>query len=154
MCLPSRCPETVLVYQPISRSLLSNSSTRYIAPSLRLFVPNGLQANCHFSFPRAVTPTSVLGVTFLPVAQFSACSCCYLHLRSKYCPQILVLRTLSLCGLMIRGENSHLHKIFVLNKITRKFWFSWFIIVTHATSPTFPNLTRFSIYLHTDLRIY
>jgi hypothetical protein len=29
MCLPSLCPETVLVYPPISRSLHSNSSTRY-----------------------------------------------------------------------------------------------------------------------------
>jgi hypothetical protein len=29
MCLPSRCPETCLVYPPISRSLHSNGSTRY-----------------------------------------------------------------------------------------------------------------------------
>jgi hypothetical protein len=28
-CLPSRCPETVLVYPPISRSLHSNGPTRY-----------------------------------------------------------------------------------------------------------------------------
>jgi hypothetical protein len=47
-CLPSRCLETALVYLLNSRSLHSNGSTRYIAPSLRLFVSNGLQAYRHF----------------------------------------------------------------------------------------------------------
>jgi hypothetical protein len=36
----------------VSWSLHSNSSTRYIAPSFRLFVPNGLQAYHHFFFSK------------------------------------------------------------------------------------------------------
>jgi hypothetical protein len=60
----------------------------HIAPSLRLFVPNSLLAYCHFfflkgcawianrhtaicSFLRAVLARSVIGLTFLPLAQFS-----------------------------------------------------------------------------------
>jgi hypothetical protein len=42
-CLPSCCPETALVYSAILRSLHSNGCTRYIVPSLRLFVTNGLE---------------------------------------------------------------------------------------------------------------
>jgi hypothetical protein len=39
-CLSSRCPETALVYPPISRSLHSNGSTRYIIFSLNNFLHN------------------------------------------------------------------------------------------------------------------
>jgi hypothetical protein len=53
------------------RSLHRNGFTRYIALSLRLFVPNGLQAYSRFFFTEAVLTTSVLSLTFLPVARFS-----------------------------------------------------------------------------------
>jgi hypothetical protein len=43
-------PRKGLVYLPVSRSSHSNGSTQYIAPSLRPFVPNGLQAYRHFFF--------------------------------------------------------------------------------------------------------
>jgi hypothetical protein len=46
---PGRCLTTVVVLSFVSRSLLSNGSTRYIAPSLRLFVPSTLEAYRHFS---------------------------------------------------------------------------------------------------------
>jgi hypothetical protein len=44
------CAEVYFSYPPISQSLHSNGCTCYTAPSLRFFVPNGLQAYRHFFF--------------------------------------------------------------------------------------------------------
>jgi hypothetical protein len=44
-CLRIRCCRNMF-----TASLHRNGCTRYIAPSLRLFVTNGLQAYCHFVF--------------------------------------------------------------------------------------------------------
>jgi hypothetical protein len=49
----------------------NNSSSRYIAVSLKLFVPNSLQEYRHFVFPMAIFATSVLGLTLNSVARVS-----------------------------------------------------------------------------------
>jgi hypothetical protein len=51
-CLPSSYPETALLYLLISWLLHSNGSTCYIAPFLRLFILNGLEAYHHFFFSK------------------------------------------------------------------------------------------------------
>jgi hypothetical protein len=57
-----------------NKPLPSNGFTCHIAPSLRVFVPNSLTAY-HLSFlPRSVLATSVIGLTFLPVARFFSSS--------------------------------------------------------------------------------
>jgi hypothetical protein len=55
------CIATGIVYRVIT----SNRTTCYIAPSLRLFFLNILQAH-HFSFQTTVFVTSVIGLAFLP----------------------------------------------------------------------------------------
>jgi hypothetical protein len=61
----------------ISRSLPGNRSTHYIAPSLRLFVPNGLQHTTISSFLMAVLVMYVISLTFLLL---------WLGFHGDYCP--------------------------------------------------------------------
>jgi hypothetical protein len=62
-CLLRICCLVADVLLFVLRSLPSNRSTRYIAPSYRRTAIS--------SFPRAVLVTSVIGLAFFPVAQFS-----------------------------------------------------------------------------------
>jgi hypothetical protein len=69
--LPSNgCPIIERLYcgNVFTDLLPSNWYIHHIAPSLRLFIPNSPQAYRHFYFSRTVFSTSVIGLTFLPVA--------------------------------------------------------------------------------------
>jgi hypothetical protein len=56
-----------------TESLPSNGYTRHIAPSLRIFIPNSLQAYRHFFFSEGCAcDVCVIGLTFLPVARMFA----------------------------------------------------------------------------------
>jgi hypothetical protein len=60
------CCGPYLTTSLITRLLLNNGSMCHIAPSLRLFALNSLQAIVIYSFPRPVLVTSVIGLSFLP----------------------------------------------------------------------------------------
>jgi hypothetical protein len=142
-----------ITYQQLlfTELLLRNGSMCHIAPSLRLFVPNSLQAYRHFFFSEGCAVTSLISLTFLPVAQFarSLLSNCpnslqaYCHLffsegcavTSLISPTFLPVAQFARC-LLSNCPNSL--------QAYRHFLFSECCVVTSVISLTFLPVTSFA----------
>jgi hypothetical protein len=99
-CLQGHYLATATVYLITSRSLPSNGSTRHIAPSLRLFLPNSLHAYRHFFFFE-VCGCDVCDRSHLPSP--------WLGFHGDYSATAPSLRPLVLSGSLIRSEPVQLY---------------------------------------------